>query len=298
MTDLLRHGSKLCRADKLAAARQFGCRRRCRFGCCRIAENPAGNLALQCAELIFLGNLTDLVHVGIYVILRNIGRNRHVAFDCRQLFRQIGHFLVCQQFFLQFHPGDLVNIRINPVNRAKIIDQFLCGFLAHSGHAGNIVRRIAHQALHLDHLLRCKAITERQRRRVDFLKFRNPSLRQQHPHIRTDQLQCIPVACHDQDFLVCTGFGGQCADDIIRFKPCDFQHGDSQRLQHFAGGGELLGQLRRGRFALRLVFGVLLIAEGVFAFVERHHDACRFQVGDQLDDHIGKAEHRIGELPV
>ena len=113
-----------------------------------------------------------------------------------------------------------------------------------------------------------------------------------------DQLQSIPIAGDDEKLLLRRSLGGQCPDDVVRFKSFQLQNRDSQSLQHFPGHRELFGQLRRSRFALGFVIGIFLVPKGPFTLVKSDYNARWFQIGHQFDDHVGKSKHGVRELSV
>ena len=161
---------------------------------------------------------------------------------------------------------------------------------ANARHARHIIRSIARQRLHFHHLIRGDAEFFHHFRRTQRLLFHGI----EHLYRRADQLHQILIGRNNRHMppggLERLGIGG---DQIIRFKTFLFHARDTKSICRIADQAELRHQFWRRVRAMRLVFGINLIAESIAPGIEHHRDMAGGMAQQELRQHIRKAENRI-----
>ena len=173
---------------------------------------------------------------------------------------------------------------------AVFINQLRCGFYANTRDARHIIRGIARQRLHFHHLIWGDAEFLHHFWRTQRLLLHGI----EHLHRGADQLHQILVGRNNRDMparcLERLGIGG---DQIIRFISFMLYTRHAKGIGRIADQGKLRHQFRRRVRAMRLVFGVNLIAESIAPGIEYHGDMARGMTQQELGKHIGEAEYRI-----
>ena len=220
------------------------------------------------------------------VIVRNRSRNirrghlqRDVADDGRKhqaLFRHLPSF---EQFFaLSVFDKRIINIVIYRLHRAEFLHQPHRGLLADARNTRNVVRRVAHQSLEIDHVNRIKAVllAEHLGRVVGRRGLTAARHNQKHVRPLPDQLEGVLVAGDQQAGVpVFIRLPAQCAEQIVRLKSRFFQTRNAHRLEHLVHDRKLNRQLVRHSLPRTLVRLVLLVAEGLLPHVKTHRNAVR-----------------------
>ncbi|CAB4989968.1 unannotated protein [freshwater metagenome] len=137
---------------------------------------------------------------------------------------------------------ELVEVFIDAVDTAVLIDQFRSGLLAHAGNAREIVRRIAAQrgVMHIIGRLYARALEN-----ACFViqrVIRNTALVIQNFDVRiVHKLIAVAIAGDDND-IVAADFSRcrQRGDDVVGFKPHKVEHRDMQDLDDLANNAHLL----------------------------------------------------------
>ena len=192
----------------------------------------------------------------------------------------------------------VVGVGEDAVEPAVGRDQLRRGLLADARHARQVVRRIASQRRVLDvlggrdagALLDAGLVVER--------VVGHASAVVQHLDVRVfDELVGVAVAGDDEHVVATvTGLGGQRGDDVVGFGPGQLDGADAERLDDLVHEPELLAQDVRRRLPVRLVVLDLLVAERRLGPVERDRDRVGLVIPDQVDEHRGEPEHRVGHL--
>ena len=150
-------------------------------------------------KLLHLGAMDRLLH------FLQAALHGHVSLDGGQPVRQVSHVFVRRQLFPE-SSFDFVYVRIDFIQRAVLGNQFQCRLLTHAGDAGDIVRRIAHEGFHIDHLRRRDVVLLFHRSRRHGCHLGDALLREVHRSAVAGKLQRIAVASDDVDrhFLLIT----------------------------------------------------------------------------------------------
>ena len=192
-----------------------------------------------------------------------------------------------------FDPGrrDFLDAAQKLFNRAELGDQLHRRLLADPLHAGNIVRRIAHEPHDLDDARRFHAEP------FETFRFAEPLVfyRVVDAHVGRQELEHILIAGDDDDVepgpfrLV-----RERADQIVRLVPGLPDSGNIKSFHHAMDVGNLGAHAVRHRRPLRLVVFELRVAQGRPLFVERHDEAIRLLLANNLQQHRREAEDGVG----
>ena len=229
--------------------------------------------------------------------LDQIVPERHVQDHRRELQRESRGLLVLLEQRAPLLGLDLVQARIQLVDRAELLEQLRGGLLADAGHAGDVVGRVALEADVVGDLgRRDSEALEHGGRRVDLDVGHTPT-RAHHPDVLVDHLHGVPVAGDDDraDPLA-LGLFGQRAEDVVGLVPRLDEVGDAEPLHELGQerplGGQPVGHVR----TLGLVLLVELVAEGPLARVPGADDAGGPVLAHDLEQHLAEAEERVGRL--
>ena len=114
-----------------------------------------------------------------------------------------------------------------------------------------------------------------------------------------DELPVVLVGCDHQHLVARAGSQiAQCTGDVVRFEVGDFDSGDTV-------GGEELTDERYGDadpfgclFALRLISGILAVAEGATCGVKDDGDLLGILLREKVLEHEDEAEDSTGIAPL
>ena len=193
--------------------------------------------------------------------------------------------------------GGVLQMVVDVLQAAELLHERQGGLLADARHAGNVVRRIAHQALHVDELGRGDAVFCLDGGGVHGDGFLVGG--QQHRGGVVHQLQAVPVAGGEQrgTALGLAG-GGQSAENVIGL-PARLAHLHKTQVgQQFLQHRHLLGQFLRHAVAGGLVAVVGLVAEGGGALIPGDGHRIGLVGGKQVQEDVLEPEDRIGVAPV
>ena len=195
---------------------------------------------------------------------------------------------------------DLVSMRDDFVQAAVLRNERARFFGADARHAGDVIGRIALQAVKIGHEGRRDAVIQI----VHALGRHNRHVGQafasrHHVDVFGHELIHITVAGHQQH--VAAGFLAQArhsAQDVVAFPALGLQNRHVERAEQLLDHGELRMQVGIHGRALRLVLRQHLHAHARLALIKRHDDAIGIKGVDHLEEHIQEAEDRVGGATV
>ena len=163
------------------------------------------------------------------------------------------------------------------------------------GHAGHIVRGVAHQPEEVDDLIGFDAEFLAHAIGLDEFVLVGGAAGIQQLNAGSHQLHEVLVPGDDRHLqLLRDRFEGQGADQVVGFVPLLFQNGHSHGFSQLADarqlGAHLVGHLLPGG----LVFFVHPVPEGRRGRVEEDGQVVGLMPSEQLDQGVGKAEDRAG----
>ena len=249
----------------------------------------------QGAELQFGENLAQgfrvrlLAHQGLHV-----QRDGHVGLDGGQELGEGDLFLVGFHFVSQ-SALQVLGVRQEVLDVAELGDEFLRGFLAHAGAAGDVVRGVSHQAQHVDDLPGVADVELG----LYFLDAHCLETARMfgavHPHRAPHQLAVVLVRCHHvRGDASPSGLGGQGADDVVGLVAGHFQDGDAVGAYDVLDDGHGEADGLRRLLALGLVLFVGLVAEGGSGRVEGHAYMGGLLLLQHFFERVDKAQHGRG----
>ena len=161
----------------------------------------------------------------------------------------------------------------------------------HLWHTGDVVHAVAHQRQVIDDALRGNAVLGNHAIAVQG-GFRH---RIHQRDVIRDKLRHVLVASGNHHRALCARcFGGQGADDVVRFHAFHPHQRHSHRFHHVEDGLDLHAQTIGHRWAIGFVFGVEIVAEGAPAGVEDHRHRAALEVVGELSQHADDAANRAG----
>ena len=155
------------------------------------------------------------------VRLEHSGIDRTVGVDRREFVREIGKVLVLFQLFAQL-ALDLVQVGVHPVQSAVAVQQALRRLFADSGHAGDVVGRVAHQRFEVDDLRRREPVILFELCLVHQCDLGDALDREHDLCAAVDQLPAVAVACDDEHVAV--ELARERADQIVRLVAVHLAH--------------------------------------------------------------------------
>ena len=231
-----------------------------------------------------------------------VGIHRCIGTDGAQSVAQLGQVLALDQMFPLFGFDDgVIQVGIDVLHGAKMLDQVQCGFFSNALHAGDVVRSIAHQAFDLDELTGAYAVFLLHSVHVHHhrLAAAHHGRGQQYGSGIAYQLQAVPVSGGQEAVVLPGGTGGgQSAQDIVGLPAFGTDRAVAQQLQKLFEQGHLLGQLLRHTVAVGLVATVHFMTEGGGTQVKGHCDLVRLAFLDQREQNIQKSKHCVGMAAV
>ena len=189
--------------------------------------------------------------------------------------------------------GLVLNVVIHALQAAEFGDQRQCGFLADAGHAGDVVRRIAHQALDVDKLWRLDAVLL-----ADGGRVHGDGLfvgRQQNRRCIVHKLQAVAVT-GSQQRRAARGLArcGQRAENIVGLPARLADLHKAKVGQQLLQNRHLLGQLLGHAVAGGLVAVVGGVAERRRALIPRDGDGVGLVRRQQVEQYILEAVDGVG----
>ncbi len=226
--------------------------------------------------------------------------DRQVAHDRRQKLAPPGLVDAGGQRVLCPCRGDLVQVGDDLLDPAVLADKCLGRLFADPGHAGDVVRGIADQRLVVGDVLRPEPVAGMNRRRIEIAQIaKTQRARQDDRRVVVHELEQIAVAGHDDDphIALLGADAGEAADDIVRLVPFALLDGDVERVDELPHPLDLGPQIVGHGAAIRLVLGVLIVAEGPPAF---HGDdgVLRIFPPQHVEQHRRESEDRVDDFPL
>ncbi len=278
------------------------------FTGCELAQLPCGRdhavallhrrrlgqkLLHQRRELQPRKNIVELRPIGLLPVQgREIDVvHREIALDPRQVARQIGLVLVLLERFPLRCFLDLVEVLVDAVERAELLDQGLRSLLADPRHAGDVVDGISPDGHDVDDLLR-----RQPERFFDALRvvehFAAGVVEQDSV---ADELEEVLVRGGEHDVVAAVaGHAGQRAEKVVGLPVFDADHGDAEALQDLVHVRKLHGEVVRHRLAVFLVVDEGLVTALGRSDVEGHGDGIGIVVLQHLPQHLREAVDRVG----
>ena len=297
--------------DLLAAleARDVGQRARAHAGLDRDLRDGRGRRAVvalaegllqareRSAQLELAEDLAQARAVGL---ARGLGHrvdlDRHVELDRRQLLRQARVVGVRGQVLLALGAGDVVDVGEDLLERAEALQQLGGRLVADPGNAGDVVRRVALQAVEVGDQLRGDPVAVDDRLVVVDLGVGDaaPGGHDLHARLGVDDLEGVAVAGDDHDrhpgVARAIGDGG---DDVVGLEAVDRDVAIAEGVDERLEVRPLLLEQVGPRPARRLVVRRDLLAPRG-ARVPDDDRRLGPVLGQQLHEHRGEAEDRVG----
>ena len=222
--------------------------------------------------------------------------NVRVDINGRQYFAELRLLPVLLQVFAGAGRFYLGRMFVCIFNAAIILYDLRGRLLAHPRHAGNIVRGIAHQRLHIDEFFRRDAVTLFHVRRIVILHL-GPALlrfRDADFHMFRGKLQGIPVAGDDGDVhpLLLAKVRDR-PQKIVRLQAFFLDDLDIHGSQDFLDHRHLLPQFLGHRFSRPFVIRKHLMPERGRMHVKRHRQIFRLFFIQDLKHNIQESVYRI-----
>ena len=181
-----------------------------------------------------------------------------------------------------------VKIAVNIRHRAEAHEQILRRLFADAGHAGDVVRTVAHERLEVDHMDGIEAILGAKYfgRVFDRLRLAHAGLDVADVGGVRDELEAVLVAGDD---LARPAGGlaapGDRAEQVVRLPPGQLQPPDAHVVKRLLEQRHLHDELLRHGLALGLIERVLLVAERRRVHVKRHAHRLRLlELEDALEN--------------
>jgi hypothetical protein len=194
--------------------------------------------------------------------------------------------------------GLLVDVLEQAVEAAVGVDELRRGLLADTGHAGKVVARVAAQR-------RVRDVERRRDARLlgdaGFVVERvvadaAPVVEDLDVRV-LDELVAVAVARdHDRLDALVARPGREGGDDVVGLVAGELDHRHRQRGEHLAHQAHLLAEDVGCRRSVGLVGLDRLVAERRLGPVEGHGDVIGLVITQQVDQHRGEPEHRVGDL--
>ena len=194
--------------------------------------------------------------------------------------------------------GHLVESGKQRVEVAEVTDQLRCGLLADTGHAGDVVGRIALEGLVVDHLIGPQPEPLLDPGDVVHHGVLDPGPGRHQPDARAHELEHVEIDGDDRrlEIVAIVELVGDRADHVVRLVAGHLVDREAERLDDLADLRELVAEVVRHLRPGRLVVGVLLVAEGRAGEVERDRDVVRLEILDPAEDDAGEAERAVDEV--
>ena len=151
----------------------------------------------------------------------------------------------------------LVEVLVDAVERAELLEQAAGRLLPHAGHAGDVVGRVALERLVVEHLVGPQAVSLHHPRLVVDDRGGDAHAGGEEPDVVVDELEAVEVAGHDH--RVDAGGGrllGEGADDVIGLVALQLADRHAHHRGDLAHDRELRAQVVRHARPALLVVGV------------------------------------------
>ena len=178
---------------------------------------------------------------------------------------QVGVILTVFKLFAKLGAnGRVVQIIINPIQRAELQKQLRGGLRTDTCNTGNVVGAVTHQSLQVHKLLWFKAVFLTEFFRVIQCGCGLPrtGYHQLHMDMLIDKLQTVTVTCNDHTFpIVVSADPANCSNNIVSFPSLTFVDRDIHSLQHLLHNRHLHSQLLGHSMSGSLVSVIFFVTE-------------------------------------
>ena len=191
----------------------------------------------------------------------------------------------------------VVDVRVHALERAEIVQQLHGGLFTDTGHARNVVRRIAHERLEVDQANRVEAVFLTESGGVVGLigGLSHAGGDQHNGRAAADQLQAVPVTGYDHaGVAVLVRAAADGAEQVVGLVARLFAAGNAQGIEHLLCQRQLCGQLIRHALAGCLVGGEFKVTEGFLLHVKADDGAVGLLLVLQFEQRSQKAVNRVG----
>ena len=228
-----------------------------------------------------------------------VGRNanRRVPVDRGEIVGLVGALFAVFELCTQ-RGADVrvVDVLVHACERAVLPHKLERRFLPHARDAGDVVARIAHERLEIDHAGRIEAVflPEALGRVVDGLGLPHARFDVEHAHMFSHELQSVLIA-GDNNALpaLLRADAAHGAEKIVRLPAGELAPLNAERVEHVLQNRHLRGEIVRHGLARRLIRLAVLVAERRLAAVEHDAERVRGLVVEQLLQDIQKAENGV-----
>jgi hypothetical protein len=276
-------------------ARRFGLRPRDRLLGCglqRLLQPPQRLAQLPAAE--------GLAQLGAVRLARGLGDevelDRHVEDHRRQPLGDPRVLGVLRQVLLALGPRDVVDVVQHALERLEALQQVGGRLVADPRDARDVVRGVALEPDEVRDALGRDAVAVEHRLAVVDLRVGDAARGRHDPHAVADELVGVAVAGHHHHrHAARLGLRRQGRDDVVGLVALDGYVRVAERVDQRRQVRPLLLEQVRPRGALRLVVRGDLLAPGEPG-VPHHDGRHRAVVREDLHEHRGEAEDRVGRL--
>ncbi len=194
---------------------------------------------------------------------------------------------------------DLVEVLVDPVQRAELLEQAAGRLLADPRHAGDVVARVALEGLVVEHLVWAEAVSVHHLRLVVDDRRGDAHPRREQADVVVHELEPVEVARHDHRVHPLRGrLLRQGADDVIGLVALQLPDRHAHHRRDLAHDRELGPQVVRHARPALLVLGVRVETELRLAHVEADHRVVRLHVLHAAQDDLQEPEHGVHERAV
>ena len=274
-----------------------------RAGACRIVAliglrpaRAAQHAALEGAQRQYVKGTLNLSRVkGRPQGRLSVERDRRVTTDAGNLARHQGIVGMVADVFAHL-ALDVVGVGEHGVKRAVLHDERGRLLGADAGHTGDVVARVALEAVEVGNLLGLHALVKR----TDLLRAHDGDVAHALPvgedrDVAIGKLVGVAVARDKQHPVAqLLALPGKRTKQVVALPALDGIHRHMHSLEQLAHHGELLGKQRVARGTLRLVLGKHLHTHRGAALVEGDHDAIGVEVFHQAQKHAHETEDGVG----
>ncbi|MCY1222839.1 hypothetical protein D9M72_349440 [compost metagenome] len=195
--------------------------------------------------------------------------------------------------------ADLVEVFQHAFQAAVEVDPLGGRLGTNAGHAGKVVRRLAHQGGQVRILGGADKVLFLDGGGIQAGNVADALPGVKHKDVLRNQLEGVAVARHQQHFVArLFPHGGERGQDVIRFVAGHLDGLDAPRPHDLVNEVDLAAHLTGCFVSAALVLAVLgLPVGGLVRDVERHRDVRGLLFLDQVDEHGRKTVDRVGVLP-
>ena len=220
--------------------------------------------------------------------------DRHVSHDgCKYLaverrlpvfFQQVAHPLgPTQPFDVRY----LVKLLVDLLEPPQVRQDRACRLLANARHAGDVVRGIAFERLHVRHVFRSEALIPF----LDGLHVVDAGVSEsgvhEEPDVRRNQLELVGVSRDDEGFdALVLGPRGERADEVVRLESVVFKHRYLERFHDRLDHRDLFVEFRVDWRPVRFVLREQFVPKSGSARVQRERHVGRGVVPDDLEERV------------